>query len=197
MNQAGDEADQQDMGRLVQGHDAALDDLMERHGQRLFAYLLRQLSESEAEDCAQETFVRIYLNRAKFRPGAKFSTWLYTIATNLARDCQRRNTRHPQISMEAASDREGGGSTLRETMADGGATPAEALMAGERAGQVRQAVQALPEELREALLLYEYENLSQGEIGEILHCTPKAVETRIYRARNLLRQSLAGLLGAG
>lgn len=196
MNEAGDEADQQDMRRLVHGHDAALDNLMERHGQRLFAYLLRQLPESEAEDCAQETFVRIYLNRAKFRPGAKFSTWLYTIATNLARDCQRRKTRHPQISMEVAGDREGGGRTLRETMADGAATPAEALMAGERSAQVRQAVQALPEELREALLLYEYENLAQAEIAQILHCTPKAVETRIYRARNLLRQSLAALLGA-
>jgi RNA polymerase sigma-70 factor (ECF subfamily) len=59
---------------------------------------------------------------------------------------------------------------------------------------VRQAVQALPEELREALILYEYENLSQQEIADILGCTPKAVKTRIYRARNLLRKSLAGLL---
>jgi RNA polymerase sigma-70 factor (ECF subfamily) len=192
MNEAGDEADQRDMERLVQGHDGALDDLMERHGQRLFHYLLRQLSESEAEDCTQETFVRIYLNRAKFRLGAKFSTWLYTIATNLAHDCQRRKARHPEVSMDAES--EGGGGTLLETMAGGGATPSEALQAGERAGQVRQAVQALPDELREALILYEYENLSQQEIAEVLQCTPKAVETRIYRARISLRKSLAGLI---
>ena len=197
MNPAGDEADQLDIGRLIQGHDAALDNLMERHGQRLFHYLLRQLPESEAEDCAQETFVRIYLNRAKFRPGAKFSTWLYAIATNLARDCQRRKTRHPEVSLDATGDREGDGTTLRETMADGAATPGEALLAGERAAQVRDAVQALPEELREALVLYEYENLPQGEIAEILRCTPKAVETRIYRARNLLRKSLAGLMVTG
>jgi RNA polymerase sigma-70 factor (ECF subfamily) len=194
MNEAGDEADQRDMERLVQGHDGALDDLMERHGPRLFHYLLRQLSGSEAEDCAQETFVRIYLHRAKFRPGAKFSTWLYTIATNLARDCQRRKTRHPEASIDDGSEGEGG--TLLETMADGGTTPREALLAGERAGQVRQAVQALPEDLREALILYEYENLSQQEIAEVLQCTPKTVETRIYRARNLLRKSLAGLVGA-
>jgi len=196
MNQAGDEADQLDMGRLIQGHDAALDHLMERHGQRLFHYLLRQLPEGEAEDCAQETFVRIYLHRAKFRPGAKFSTWLYAIATNLARDCQRRKTRHPEVSLDAASDRWEDGTPLRETMADGAATPGEALLAGERAAQVRDAVQALPEELREALVLYEYENLPQGEIAEILRCTPKAVETRIYRARNLLRKSLAALMAA-
>lgn len=194
MNEAGDEADQRDMEQLVQGRDGALDALMERHGQRLFRYLLRQLSESEAEDCAQETFVRICLNRGKFRLGAKFSTWLYTIATNLARDCQRRKTRHPEISVDAESE-EGGG-TLLETMADSRETPGEALLAGERAGQVRQAVQALPEELREALILYEYENLSQQEVADILRCTPKAVETRIYRARNLLRKTLAGLVSA-
>jgi RNA polymerase sigma-70 factor (ECF subfamily) len=193
MNEAGDEADQRDMERLVQGHDGALDDLMERHGQGLFHYLLRQLSESDAEDCAQETFARIYLNRGKFRLGARFSTWLYSIATNLARDCQRRKARHPEISVDAES--EGGGGTLLETMADSGETPKEALLAGERAGQVRQALQALPEELREALILYEYENLSQQEIAEVLRCTPKAVETRIYRARNLLRKFLSGLAG--
>lgn len=193
MNEAGDEEDQRDMELLVQGRDGALDGLMERHGRRLFHYLLRQLSESEAEDCAQETFVRIYLNRGKFRLGAKFSTWLYTIATNLARDCQRRKTRHPEISADAGSGEAGG--TLLETMADGGETPKEALLAGERAGQVRQAVRALPEELREALILYEYENLSQQEIADVLKCTPKAVETRIYRARNLLRKSLSGLAG--
>jgi RNA polymerase sigma-70 factor (ECF subfamily) len=194
MNEAGDEADQRDMERLVQGHDGALDDLMERHGQRLFHYLLRQLSESEAEDCTQETFVRVYLNRGKFRLGAKFSTWIFTIATNLARDCQRRKTRHPEISVDAGS--EDGGGTLLETMADSGATPKEALLAGERAEQVRQAVQALPAELREAVILYEYENLSQQEIAEVLRCTPKAVETRIYRARNLLRKALAALVAA-
>jgi RNA polymerase sigma factor (sigma-70 family) len=189
MNEAGDEADQRDMVRLIQGRDGALDDLMGRHGQRLYHYLLRQLPEPDAQDCAQETFVRIYLNRAKFRLGAKFSTWLYIVATNLARDCQRRKSRHPEVSLDAGTE-----GTLLETMADAGtANPSEALLAGERAEQVRQAVQALPEELREALVLFEYENLSQAEIAEVLQCTPKAVETRVYRARNLLRKSLAGL----
>jgi RNA polymerase sigma-70 factor (ECF subfamily) len=155
--------------------------------------LLRQLSESEAADSTQETFVRIYLNRGKFRLGARFSTWLYTIATNLARDCQRRKIRHPEISLDTQSG-EGDG-TLLETMAHSGETPKEALLAGERAGQVRQAVQSLPEELREALILFEYEDLSQQEIADILRCTPKAVETRIYRARNLLRKSLSSLAG--
>src|SRR5258708_6167773 len=80
----GDERDRQDMERLCAGHDAALNDLMERHGTRLFHYLIRQLQdESEAEDFAQETFVRVFQNRQKFDPQYRFSTWLYTIATNL------------------------------------------------------------------------------------------------------------------
>ena len=187
---APDEQDRQDMERLAGGHDAALGGLMERHGQRLFHYLLRQLSNpSDAEDCAQEAFARVYVNRAKFRSGAKFSTWLYTIATNLARDVHRRHVRHPEVFLPEEED--GGGGL--EMMPDAAALPGEQLQAMERATQVRAAVQALPEELRTPLVLFEYENLAQAEIAAILQCTPKAVEVRIYRARNALRKSLAGL----
>ncbi len=187
---AQDEEDRQDMARLVAGHDGALNNLMDRHGQQLFHYLLRQLcNPADAEDCAQEAFARVYLHRAKFRAGAKFSTWLYAIATNLARDCQRRRARHPEVSLPEGEGRGGG----LEMMPDHSPLPGEQLQAGERAAQVRVAVQALPEELRAPLVLFEYENLAQLEIAEILRCTPKAVELRIYRARNLLRKSLAGL----
>ncbi len=186
-----DEQDRQDMERLAGGQDAALNDLMERHGQRLFHYLLRQLSnQSDAEDCAQEAFVRVYRHRAKFRSGAKFTTWLYAIATNLARDCHRRQARHPEVALPEG-ERAGGGGL--EMMPDHAPLPGEVLQAGERAAQVRAAVQALPEDLRAALVLFEYENLAQAEIAGILHCTPKAVEVRIYRARHALRKSLAGL----
>jgi RNA polymerase sigma-70 factor (ECF subfamily) len=187
---AQDEQDRQDMARLAGGQETALNDLMERHGQRLFHYLLRQLSnESDAEDCAQEAFVRVFLHRAKFRPGAKFSTWLYAIATNLARDCHRRHVRHPEISLPQGEDGAGG----IEMLPDQSPLPGEQMQAGEQAAQVRAAVQALPEDLRTPLVLFEYENLAQAEIAEILHCTPKAVEVRIYRARNALRKSLAAL----
>lgn len=186
-----DRQDRQDMARLTGGQDAALNDLMERHGGRLFHYLLRQLSnESDAEDCAQEAFTRVYLHRAKFRAGAKFSTWLYTIATNLARDCQRRHVRHPEVSLPEGE--ESGGRGI-EMIRDESPQPGEQLQAGERAAQVRAAVQALPEELRAPLVLFEYENLGQAEIAEILRCTPKAVELRIYRARQALRGALGGL----
>lgn len=166
------------MARLAGGHDAALNDLMTRHGERLFHYLTRQLgNETEAEDCAQETFVRVYQHRAKFKPDAKFSTWLYTIATNLVRDIWRKRGRRPET-------------TLDERLPDGGLSADEGLMQDERAAEVRRAVQALPEDLRAPLVLFEFENLAQTEIARILKCTPKAVEVRIYRARRRLRETL-------
>jgi len=188
---AQDDQDRQDMARLAAGHDTALNDLMERHGMKLFHYLLRHLrNESDAEDCAQESFLRVYVNRGKFRAGSKFTTWLYTIATNLARDCHRRHARHPEVALVENED---GGSGW-DAVPDKAAGPGEQLRSSEQAAQVRAAVQALPEDLRTPLLLFEYENLGQAEIGEILHCTPKAVEVRIYRARKILRTALAGLL---
>ena len=189
----GDELDRQDMERLASGHGAALNDLMERHGARLFHYLIRQLQdEAEAEDFAQEAFVRVFQNRHKFDAQYRFSTWLYTIATNLVRDRQRKQGRHPQVSLEAENEQTGVG--LKDTLPSGGPGPEENLAAQERAAAVRQAVAKLPEELRTPLLLAEYEGRSQKEISVILNCTVKTVEMRIYRARQQLRATLAPLL---
>src|SRR5260221_12627521 len=97
-----DEQDRNDMARLAAGHDAALNSLMERHGERLFHYLLRQLNnETDAADLAQESFVRVYQNCARFRTAQRFSSWLYAIATNLLRDRFGCHKRDRQISLEA------------------------------------------------------------------------------------------------
>jgi len=103
MNVSGvDERDAQDMTRLVRGHDAALNDLMGRHGEKLYHYLIRSLQdENDAADLAQETFVRVFQNRSKFNPNQKFTTWLYAIASNLVRDRYRWRSRHPQVSLDA------------------------------------------------------------------------------------------------
>ncbi len=188
-----DAQDRRDMRRLAEGHDAALNELMERHGARLFHYLTRQLgNESEAEDCAQEAFVRVYLNRKKFQAEAKFSTWLYAIATNLARDVWRRRGRRPEVSLDAEHEdgERGRGGGLLDSVSDGKESAIEGLMREERADAVRRAVQALPEELRMPLVLFEYEDMGQAEIGEILGLSRKAVEVRIYRARLALRKAL-------
>lgn len=188
-----DELDAADMQRLGAGHDAALNDLMERHGEKLFHYLIRCLqSEDEAADLAQESFVRVYQNRAKFDTGQKFTTWLYAIATNLVKDRYRWRSRHPQVSLDAENEQTG--NSLRDHLPAHDPTPSDCLQADERAKAVRRAVDALPEDLRTPLLLAEYEERSHAEIGGILGCTAKAVEVRIYRARQQLRTSLAGLL---
>jgi len=188
-----DDLDRQDMARLAGGQDAALNDLMERHAQRLFSYLLRLChNETEASEFAQESFVRVWQARTRYRPDRKFSTWLYAIATNLWRDQQRWHRRHPAVSLEAPLDESG--KDLKESLPDSRPAPDEIAQAEERAALVRQAVAALPEDLRTPLVLAEYEGLSQIEIAQILDCTPKAVEMRIYRARQQLRERLASLL---
>ncbi|MEY4199585.1 MAG: hypothetical protein RLZZ265_1325 [Verrucomicrobiota bacterium] len=188
-----DEQDVQDMRRLAQGHEAALNDLMERHGGKLFHYLVRCLNdEHDAADLAQETFVNLYQSRARFDAGQKFSTWLYTIAGNLVKDRYRWRSRHPQVSLDA--DNDSTGESFRDALPQDGPTPTDDAQRQERAEAVRRALATLPEELRQPLILAEYEERSHAEIGAILGCTAKAVETRIYRARQQLRASLSAML---
>ena len=188
-----DEQDVQDMRRLAEGHEVALNALMERHAEKLFHYLVRCLQdEQDAADLAQETFVKLYQSRARFDTGQRFSTWFYAIAGNLVKDRYRWRSRHPQVSLDAENDTTG--KSYREALPQAGPSPTDDVQKQERAEAVRQAVAALPEELRQPLILAEYEERSHAEIGAILGCTPKAVETRIYRARQQLRASLSGLL---
>jgi RNA polymerase sigma factor (sigma-70 family) len=188
-----EELDRQDMARLNAGHDAALSNLMERHGERLFHYLLRQLqNETDAADLAQESFVRVYQHRARFRPAQKFSTWLYAIATNLVRDRFRWRQRHPQVSLDASADADS--AALIESLPGTDPTPSERLLANERADKVRRAIASLPEDQRTVVILFEYEELSQAEIAAALNCSVKAVENRLYRARAQLRQVLAKMV---
>ena len=190
-----DALDRADMVRLVSGHDVALNELMERHAPKLFNFLIRCLqNEEDAADAAQETFVRVYQNRTKFNPDQRFSTWLYAIATNLVKDRYRYRTRHPQFSLDAESDQTG--QTFRDSIPEHSPTPSDHLQAVERTDAVRRAVAALPEDLCMPLILAEYEERSQAEIAVILGCTAKAVETRIYRARQQLRVTLGKLLEA-
>ena len=185
--------DGQEMAQLAAGHGAALNCLMERHAEKLFHYLVRALqNEDDAADLAQETFVRVYQHRARFDPRQKFSTWLYAIASNLARDRYRWRKRHPQVSLDA--ENEATGNDFGDSLPDPAPSAGERAQRKERAEAVRLAVAALPEQLRVPLLLSEYEEKSHAEIGVILQCSAKAAEARIYRARRHLRASLARLL---
>lgn len=178
-----------DMERLAGGHDAALNELMARHAANVFHFLCRMLgSEEDANDLAQETFVRVYQHRASFRTEQKFTTWLYTIAANLGRNHHRWRSRHPNVSLDAES--ETNEQSLGTMLPADGPVPSEAAEATERAAAVRAAVHQLPEDLREAILLCEWEDLLMAEAATILKTTPKAVESRLYRARQALREKL-------
>ena len=145
-------------------------------------------NEDDAHDLAQETFVRVYQHRASFKPGARFTTWLYTIAANLARNHHRWLGRHPSVSLEAESETTG--QSLGAVLPSSGPAPDGAALGAERAAAVRAAVDKLPAEMREVIILCEWEDLSAAEAAAILDTTSKAVDNRLYRARNLLRERL-------
>ena len=181
--------DRADMEKLQAGHDAALNDLMERHATPVFHFLCRMVgNEADANDLAQETFVRVFKSRASFRAEQKFSTWLFTIAANLARNHFRWRSRHPNLSLDAEDA--GTKHTLGSTLPAHSPAPNEAALASERATAVRAAVQRLPEDLRAAIVLCEWEERNSAEAAMILGVTPKAVESRLYRARQILRERL-------
>jgi RNA polymerase sigma factor (sigma-70 family) len=188
-NTDADALDRADMEKLQGGHDAALNDLMERHATPVFHFLCRLTgNEDDANDLAQETFVRVFKSCKSYRSGERFSTWLFTIAANLARNHFRWRSRHPNVSMDAESPETE--QTLASTLPSKSPAPNDAALAGERVSAVRQAVQKLPDDLREAIVLCEWEERSVAEAATILEATPKAVESRLYRARQLLRERL-------
>lgn len=183
MTPAAEPSDEETMLALQGGEELALNRLMTRWERPLRSFLYRSTrNEHDALDLAQETFVRVYQHRARYRAGARFSTWMFQIALNLARDHARRQRRRPTDSLEGAPEQ------FTHHTPRGDATSAEAAAA------VRAAVRKLPEDLREAVLLSEFQDLSHAEIAEIVGATPKAVETRLYRAREKLRTLLARYL---
>ncbi len=177
------------MARLVAGHEASLNDLMDRHAASVFRFLVGLLAnEDDALDLAQETFVRVYRARERYLPEKRFTTWLYTIAANLARNHLRWRARHPAISLDAPGSE--GGTGWADRLPAAGEAPDGALEHQERVAAVRAAVRQLPDDLREALVLCEWEDLTMAEAAEVLRTTPKAVDSRLYRARQQLRGKL-------
>ncbi|MCX6960253.1 MAG: sigma-70 family RNA polymerase sigma factor [Verrucomicrobia bacterium] len=175
--------DRGSMARLAVGEDLALNEIMERWKTRLVAFLYRLTgNEASSLELAEETFVRVYQNRTKFRPDANFSSWLFGIAANLGRNHLRWQRRHPTLPLDAAE----------ATAMEG--NPGDSAESREREDAVRSAIAALPPDLREALVLAEYENLSYSEIAEIAECSVKAVERRLSRAREILRKGLSRYL---
>jgi RNA polymerase sigma-70 factor, ECF subfamily len=176
------------MSRLREGDDLALNGIMDRWQSRLTGYLIRLTgSEAIAVDLAQETFVRVYGNRFRYQPSGAFPTWLFAIASNLARHHVRWQLRHPTISGDAAGGTSG---SVLESVPAADPDPRASLERAERTEAVREAIAELAPDLREALILFTYEDMSYEQIATIQRCSTKAVETRLYRARALLRKKL-------
>lgn len=184
MSDAPPDADILAMQRLAAGDDLALNEIMSRWRDKVAAFLKRMTGDPDAAvDLAQETFVRLYQHCGSYSPSAAFPTYLFRIAANLARNHQRWRRRHPTVSLE---DEE---SAAGETPGHQPSPDAD-MQSGERLRTVEAAIAALPPELREAMLLFTYEDMSYAQIAKAAHCSSKAVETRIYRARQMLKSLL-------
>lgn len=177
------------MARVQGGDEAAFAALMERWELPTKAVIARLvMNATEAEELAQETFVRVWQQRDRFRTGAEFRPWLFAIAVNLARNRLRWWRRRPSVSLEEwTTENEPGAAATHQHDEPGGP---DQLERAERAAAVRDAIAALPTDLREAVVLFEYEQMSHAEIAAVVGATPKAVETRLYRAREKLRTAL-------
>ncbi len=188
----GETSDEELMAALQAGDDTALAPLMERWELGVKSFLLHLgVPTSDVDDVAQEAFVRLYEKRASYRMGAAFKPWLLTLAGNLGRNRLRWRFRRREDSIQAMDDAQPGGFQY----ADPSAQPASALAEKTSiARTVRSAVGALPNNLREAVVCVELEELSYNEAAQIMGCSAKAVETRLYRARQTLRTALQGIV---
>ena len=177
------------------GDEASFDLLLRRYRAPLVNFLFRMVRDSAtAEDLAQEVFLRVYRARKQYSPTAKFTTWLFRIATNLALNSIRDN-RHRQMETSVdAPPREDEDATpmelpAREKRVD------EQMMERDRAEFIRRAVDGLPEKQRIAVLLHKYEEMDYGEIAKILECSESALKSLLFRAYETLRVQLAPLVG--
>jgi len=179
------------------GDEASFELLLHRYRTPLVNFLYRMVRNREqAEDLAQESFLRVYRARAEYVPSAKFTTWLFRIATNLALNSVR-DTRYEKlaVSIDApqAPEAEPGDERPFE-VADKGPNIEQHLIEETRRKMIRHAIDKLPEKQRAAVLLHKYEELDYVEISKILSCSESALKSLLFRAYEALRVELAPLV---
>lgn len=180
--------------RVQRGDSAAFDLLVRKYQHRVVALIGRYVHDwSEAQDVAQETFLRAYRALGNFRGDAQFSTWLHRIAVNTAKNHLVAHKRRPPGEDIDIDDAEQFESALRLRDND---TPERELMRQEMEQTVMRAVEALPEELRAAITLREVEGLSYEEIAQQMQCPIGTVRSRIFRAREAIDVQLRPLMDA-
>jgi RNA polymerase sigma-70 factor (ECF subfamily) len=179
-----------DIVRAVQGgQTGAYADLVSRHGERVYAVLMRLVADPQtAEELAQEAFVRAYRGLANFRGEARFGTWLVQIAVNLARDHIRERQRSRFESLDAALERDPDRAVFVDSRSQ--SNPLTDLYEKEMVKQFELALTELPPSYREVFILHHLENMSYEDIAEVTQDSIGSLKVRAHRARKLLKEKL-------
>ncbi len=177
------------------GDDASFELLLAKYRSPLMHFLFRMVRDAAtAEDLVQEVFLRVYRARKKYAPSAKFTTWLFRIATNLALN-SIRDTRNEKMGISIDESAGGGESEQRRVdVQDKRPGMVERIMERDRAAVIKRAILALPEKQRAAVLLHKYHDLDYDEIAGILDCSESALKSLLFRAYETLRVELAPLV---
>jgi RNA polymerase sigma-70 factor, ECF subfamily len=182
------ERDAELMLRLREGDESSFAALLDRHRIPVIHFLYRMVqNQAVSEELAQEVFLRVYRSRSTYEPTAKFTTWLFRIATHLAlnwiRDGRNEKT-------QESLDRESSDGSVRQ-VADQGKTVEQELVYQARLAEVRQAIEQLPAKQRAAVLMHKYEEMEYAQIANALSCSESAVKSLLFRAYESLRSRLA------
>lgn len=178
---------------------AAFEELMLRYQNRLVTVLDHLVGgRDQAEDLAQEVFLRVYRSRKRYTPGAKFSTWLFTIANNVAANARRTRSRRREVSLSVSDGSSSGGNRLEQlAQAASGLMPARQLDKAEMREVVHLAIEALNERQRMAVLLSKFENMSYADIALTMDMSQEAIKSLLSRARLNLKEVLEPYLERG
>ena len=172
------------------GDSGAFEQLVERHQRLVVGTVSRMLgNNADAEDIAQQVFVRVWKSAKRYEPRAKFTTWLLKITRNLVFNELRRRSRHPQVPLQTESEEE-----ERPIRDEHAVAPDASLLEQELRQAIDAAIADLPETQRLAVILRRYEDLSYEEIAETLEQSVSAVKSLLFRARTELRSSLSRYL---
>jgi RNA polymerase sigma-70 factor (ECF subfamily) len=176
----------------------AFETLVERYQNRLVGILFHLVANvEEAEDLCQEVFLRIYKARKGYRARSKFSTWLFTIANNLALNRLRSKGRNPSVPMGGAGTDSQAIVSIAQQLAGRECTPSSQMRQAELSQLVQAALAVLNEDQKMAVLLNKFEEMSYAEIADVMGRSPAAIKSLLARARNQLREQLEPYLTAG
>jgi RNA polymerase sigma-70 factor (ECF subfamily) len=183
-------SDAQIMLRVKAGDDSAFEYLVQKYRRPMLSFMYRMAHNTAvAEDLAQEVFLRVYRSREKYEASAKFTTWLYRIASNLAVN-HARDTRHQRPENTVSLDEPEPDTGLTMDLPDTSLTAEEAIVKRERLAAIRQRVEALPERQKMALIMHKYQQMDYRQIADVLKLSESAIKSLLFRAYETLRVQL-------